>query len=371
MLSIRKQWTRLLLLTLTVCLFFSHSPASAFNSSTLKLPTQEVRQVRDVIKNYCTQVLESNSFVENGFAYNAKQSAFVHLLCRDFVLDASYFDKDANYFKRTTFKQLWFTDIITEDWYDTDLCDHGGSLNDCDLATNIPDLFNGIMNDYVNMKQPNLYGMNANFKEESEIENQINISSSENFGGLGICDPKTARYPNTCKIMKWYIKNVRNILADVSILSATGILDIASKKKDTVSCAGVTAQTDIFYCGLYGDTATPMISFVNLTYNELFYYRLFMAYYLTMIQQYPSLLDGNSYVVGYDSVSKSFSSQYTWSKDALSLSLRMMRDTYMAFPFHIWFLMYQEDLNWFWKDLSRIAPSLYTLDRKLRNVQKP
>jgi hypothetical protein len=61
--------------------------------------------------------------------------------------------------------------------------------------------------------------------------------------------------------------------------------------------------------------------------------------------------------------------QYTRSKDALSLSLRMMRDTYTAFPFHVWFSLYQEDLYGLWTALSHIVRPIYTLDSKLRNVQ--
>jgi hypothetical protein len=51
--------------------------------------------------------------------------------------------------------------------------------------------------------------------------------------------------------------------------------------------------------------------------------------------------------------------------------LRMLRDMYSAFPLHIWFLMYQEDLQWFNDDLSNLATPMYTLYGKLRNVQKP
>ena len=109
-----------------------------------------------------------------------------------------------------------------------------------------------------------------------------------------------------------------------------------------------------------------MMSFVNLVYNELFYYRLFMGYYMIMIQRYPGLAP-----MGYSTISRDFSTEYTWTKDALSLSLRMMRDTYMAFPFHVGFSMYQEDLDGFGKSLANIAPPIYTLYDKLRNVQKP
>ncbi|MEI7920088.1 MAG: hypothetical protein WCH65_08295 [bacterium] len=66
-----------------------------------------------------------------------------------------------------------------------------------------------------------------------------------------------------------------------------------------------------------------------------------------------------------------FSSQYIRSKDALTLTFRMLRDTNMAFPFHVGFSLYQEDLDGFGKLMARIAPPIYTLYDKLRNVQKP
>ncbi|MEI6118582.1 MAG: hypothetical protein WCP92_05150 [bacterium] len=84
------------------------------------------------------------------------------------------------------------------------------------------------------------------------------------------------------------MKNVHNVFSDVKILSVTGVLEmsktkndqrdkaIKAKKADPFSCNSTTLHTDIFYCGLYGDHVAKLTSFVNLTYNELFYYRLFM-----------------------------------------------------------------------------------------------
>ncbi|MEI7920086.1 MAG: hypothetical protein WCH65_08285 [bacterium] len=49
--------------------------------------------------------------------------------------------------------------------------------NECDLATNLPNLFNAIVSDYVNIKQSSIYGLTLNVKEDT-IEPQINIFSS-------------------------------------------------------------------------------------------------------------------------------------------------------------------------------------------------
>ncbi len=374
MIGRKNQWKILLFVTWVACLLFSSIRTFAiFSASDLQFPTDQPQnnKIINLISNYCTQVLQSTAFTGNYFVYNAQQSVFVHLLCRNIRTGSPYFtSQEQSYFKRTGFVQLWFQDIVSTDNYQTDLCDTTAFDNDCDLSVNIPKLFNAIINDYINMKQPNVYGMIANISsDEQKMINQINLYSSGYFDGVQLCtDP---RYPKTCQMMKSYMKNVSKVLSDVTILNASGILALSASKAKTVSCPAVTITGDVFYCGLYGDQWASLSSFVNLVYNELFYYRLFMWYYLSMLQAYPVLLADNTYMNDYSTILKTFSTQYMWSKDALSLSLRMMRDIYVAFPFHVWFSMYQEDLNGFWETLAHIVTPIYSLPGKFSHVQKP
>ena len=89
-----------------------------------------------------------------------------------------------------------------------------------------------------------------------------------------------------------------------------------------------------------------------------------------MLQKHPNILYGSIYN-NYTKIAKKLSSQYIRSKSASSLTFRMLRDMYTAFPFHIGMLMYKEDLDGFGKSLSAIAPPIYTLYDKFRNVQTP
>jgi hypothetical protein len=51
--------------------------------------------------------LKTSPFVEGGFVYNAQQSAFVHLLCRNFGHPSTYFaNNEDSYFKLKDFKEL-------------------------------------------------------------------------------------------------------------------------------------------------------------------------------------------------------------------------------------------------------------------------
>jgi hypothetical protein len=74
--------------------------------------------------------------------------------------------------------------------------------NGCDLATNIPDLFNNIMNDYVNMKQPSLYGLSSNFDGEKSMEDLINTGFAQPYFNVDICNNTTRPYDQTCRTMK-------------------------------------------------------------------------------------------------------------------------------------------------------------------------
>jgi hypothetical protein len=71
------------------------------------LDSEKNPSVRKLIGSYCASVLESPSFIEEQFVYNAKQSVFVHLLCRNFGLSSPYFaDQETEYFKRRDFNEL-------------------------------------------------------------------------------------------------------------------------------------------------------------------------------------------------------------------------------------------------------------------------
>lgn len=74
--------------------------------------------------------------------------------------------------------------------------------NECDLATNLPNLFNAIIADYVNMKQSNIYGLTLNVEDEPGMEHQINVFSSGYFDGIQACAKEGRMYPKTCSMMK-------------------------------------------------------------------------------------------------------------------------------------------------------------------------
>lgn len=350
---IRKHRIQLGIMTIIACLWFSFAFAASEADIVHTLYTEyssDPGQVHTLIVNYCDAVLTSKSFIKNDFVYDAKYSAFVYLLCSN-VVDASRSKLKDTYFKRKSFKELDFTDY---DLDDRDLCAPQSMNNECDLATNIPKLFNAIMNDYTNIKQSTIYGPFVEYNSEAQLWSVIN-DYFQSYFGINICNNTNHSYDKTCRMVKSYVKNTRKILSELTVFDAQSI-------KDLPACSW--SNDNIFVCWL-NDAGLTMVSFVNLAYNELFYYRLFMAYYLTMLQKYPGL------VSNYSSVYRRFSTQYIRSKSAMSLIFRMIRDMYMAYPLHVGFSMYQEDLDGLGKLIARIVTPIYTLYDKLRNVQEP
>ena len=71
----------------------------------------------------------------------------------------------------------------------------------------------------------------------------------------------------------------------------------------------------------------------------------------------------------FDRISQ-MNNELVWSQNALSISMRMLRDSYTAFPLHIGFLMYQEDLLHISTPLGALYTPLSQLYYTLQHVQK-
>ena len=87
----------------------------------------------------------------------------------------------------------------------------------------------------------------------------------------------------------------------------------------------------------------------------------------------PQIISSSPDVISRDIFEKKtrFANELLWTQKAISSTIRSLRDVYAAFPLHLGFMLYQEDLMSFGKRLATLADPLYTLSDKLKNVQKP
>lgn len=327
-----------------------------------------IGDVRGLIKTYCTVVFDSPSFTNDGFAYAPDQSAFVDLLCsrvgvvsKNVLADIwALLSKDFSL--TSVFQDIhYMSDGDTK----TDFCAYGSDLSECNISKQVPKLFNMIINDYINLKQPSLYA----FAPGVDPEVAANTFAANYFDkDLKICSTDGPRlYPKTCKALKKYMQDAKKTFADVQIFD----VDKITKPLAAGICEPSDASYNLLLCGLYGDGQNSLQRFLNLTYNEMFYYRLFVQYYTWMITTKPEILkllaqDTNAAVF---TRTKNIQNELIWSQWALTMSMRMLRDFYTAFPLHIWFLMYQEDLRSVAKPLGSLYTPISQLYYTLQHVQ--
>jgi len=115
MVSARKLWIRIAVMTVVACLCFSCARVSADVDSLISTLYDRINanpgQLANLISDYCSVVLSapsaSDPFVkDNYFVYNAKRSSFVYLLCSNMSSVAPYSNLSDKYFKRTSFAEL-------------------------------------------------------------------------------------------------------------------------------------------------------------------------------------------------------------------------------------------------------------------------
>jgi len=334
--------------------------------------------LKSLLVSYCASVLINNTNHVNPdstFLFSSRQSAFVYLLCKNLHPDSSLFftgriENFATYFKESDFAKL-------------DLPVKNDQQHLAYLYAD--DLFNSIIKEYFTIKQADVYGLQTDDAAKKSIEDQVNIFSAAYFKDINICkksDPLWKYFPKTCTYMTQYLRNQRRMFKDLNILSSSGIytdyVKIIKETPDACSDLNKKDSYTIILCGLWWNPNEKNFSpFVNLIYNELFYYNLFVEYYALQVTKYPNLFYDEATMAGVWSISAQqasyigqMRSELFFSRQALKTSIRMLRNAYVTFPIHIWFLMYRESLQDFGLALAKIATPVYTLfGDKFKNVQ--
>lgn len=351
----------------------------------LNLSTKENHNVRKLTNEFCEEISKSKC-VHDGELFDANQSVFLTLLC-DNVWAGNYFtsidreDLDSSILLKTWFKQFgifdyWFWDREkNEDGekkenFFIDACDYNQSLmNGCNLAEQLPKMFDEIMNDYFNIKQADLYWVDS-LDDDRTDEEIANLFANNNYPWLwevwtfdpSICDPTSDYYGDACKSLKGYMKGAKNLLKQTKVINLKNLEVFWS-------------DNTILYFGLLWDEVTPKMAFLNAVYNEYLWYRLFISYYsyeLSVDYRYSDLDTKDQLDKQKSNREKiySFQEQLFRTRQAMSLAVRSMSEISSSFAIHIGFLMYQEDAQLFMKKVAKIYSPIMTLYDKLRNVQK-
>jgi hypothetical protein len=327
--------------------------------------------VKSMSAEFCRKIADQKC-EDNGDIFDANQSVFLSLLCDNVWAGDKYTSIvrawDDSILKKTSFSQF---NVFDYSWDgNVNYCDHKKSLmNGCDFSIHLPNIFDEIINDYFNINQARLYGVDW-LTDDFDTEVYVNNFSNKHFNGLDICNPDSKFYKKSCGYLKDYMKNARNLLTKTKVID---VIKLTEQNKD-IDCETEFAD-NLLYCGLLWDWDTTSYSFVNIIYNEYMRYRLFVSYYSHNLSKDPrySWLSSSSNIDKItDNKEKVFTIQNQTFKirGAINIALRSLSEISWSFPIHIGFVMYQEDANMFMKSLVKIYPPIRTLFDKFRNVQR-
>jgi len=334
----------------------------------LMLSNQQL-SVEKLTNNFCEKISEK-SCIHDWDLFDASQSVFLTILC-DNIWAWDWFLVNRDILLKTWFTQFWVYDYgfgEDEEGSSIDFCDYNQTdLNGCDFSKHLPKIFDEIMNDYFNIKQADLYGVD-NIEDSVTNEELVNKFSKKNFVWMELCDPDSDYYGDACKYTKNYMKSAKNLL------KKTKVINFEKLREQNIDCDKNWSE-NILYCALVWDDIRPENSFISAIYNEYLWYRLFISYYtyeLANDHRYSDLDTSDTRKKIDANMDKvySFQEQIFRSRQAVSLALRSLSEISSSFPLHIWFVMYQEDAQMFMKQIAKIYPPIMTLYDKLRNVQK-
>lgn len=324
----------------------------------------------EAVSNFCTSMTDGDPMTywgDTGLAYNAKNSLFMYRLCMDTVPGLSIqrwpglTDKaDTSYVE---FQDQWNNTSV-------DVLKSQLPSSFRSTAKYTQELFDTIIWWYTTIYQASIYG--KKWDDSLTIDDWVQAFTKTYFSAgnnaITICG-KDSRYPQTCKKLMSYIQNANNSLTSSSNIFNTKILYEARNKG--AKCDSSKVDYNTIACGVYNNS---MPQYVNLIYNELFFYTSFVQYY-TYLLGLTSSFEIDTNLSDQDNAKAKqakiwlIQQNLSESRDAIKTTIRLIKELQMTFPMHIGFLLYTEGINAFVGKYNQILSPIYTLSDLFRNVQ--
>ncbi len=301
--------------------------------------------------------------------YNAKNSLFMYRLCMD-TNDAINI---ARWSGLSDQEDKSYVKFIKTDKTSINVLKSQLPSSFTRTSNYIETLFDTIAASYTSVYQATVYG--KKWDEKITKETLIDEFSKQYLSGknyISICaKDKGYKYPQTCKKMTSYLQDASNSLKSSDNILNVSLLYEDRKKLEKKWCDINKDEYNTITCGLYGNDITK---FVNLMYNELFFYTSFVQFYTYILETQPQFKTS----AGQNQLDKTKARESEiWlirqnlsdSRKAVKTSIRLIKELQMTFPMHIGLLMYTEAINIFVQKFNETLIPIYTLWDIFRNVQ--
>lgn len=345
--------------------------------------------IKSLVSNFCDVASEYDCEFD-WYKFDASQSVFMSILCSNVWKTKNYIKFEYMTWDSAILKKYQFVsfDIYTNVDEGTkqkskiDYCNYKGSdMNNCNLAYFVPHIFDELMNDFFNIRQATNMWI-TELWDTFDKEAYAKVYMDNHFPGFSYQYPewvcKTKYYKNTCKYLKNYMWQVRNLLTTTKVIDVKNLSSYTNSNKSGVAykrdCENEFSN-NILYCGLLWEQKMPLYSLVRAIYNEYIWYNLFMSYYEYQLEYNTVWLHFTTYDSYEEAIYTNMQKveqakdQVAASKQAISDSMRTLSIIDYSLPLHVGFLMYQEDASFFLKNLWKVFTPIRTLSDKLQNVQ--
>ncbi len=348
----------------------------------------EDKNTYNIMKKLCNNLIWSQW---NYGIYNPKESVFVTIVCNS--LQTENFNKtsenialDFNKFlKQKNIRSMWLI-CSTSQWGNTAItetsdCTPWTTKNTFDYPRIFQQIIAKIQNDIVNLSMARIYG-SIDITESDSLA-LANIYIANHFFTAGVY-PEQKNYPQTVKQLRDYIKIGQQIQKETYFLDYKKMIDSAN----TELLLQQWLRWPFILATYKKEISDPLLKdnqtyhgiAIDLMYNELFFYTLFMSVYNNYLWRFRS--EPDDVPISIISMSRTSDMQsyrileYNQNKKqnndiakATRDSIREIENLDAQFPLHIWLLMYQEDLYKIRNSLANIYLPLHQLHYKLENVQ--
>jgi len=353
-------------------------------------PTNQLQHKKDLLVAFCQASYSyANGFMDGEtLRYAPRYSLFIAALCWPLVKESSF--EHPSVMRKTS------REGITGEPRPS--CDPTWSMEFCNLAALISDIFTEVMNDHATLWLA--WWVLTEKKEPEELVKQF--SDTYFWDQSAVCkDPKWAYisqknasnvegaicfHPQTYATLLDTIKSLQKQAQKLTLLDAEKLTALPHETCDQIETA------DLFACAYaFKQNETLTARQNNLWHNELLYYHALIAWLSTKLEDpkfAPFSLDAKQY--DYEATWKpgdarekkemltaNGTAQIWLLQREIWLStqaLRAMQQTITnfraAFPIHIWLLAYREDTVAMRTALTKVYTPIHQLYYKLRNVQK-
>lgn len=164
-------------------------------------------------------------------------------------------------------------------------------MNGCDFSALLPDVFKTLMNDYSNGALSLVYGVYDT--EDKKVDELANDFGFQYLDGVLYTSTFT-EYPDTHSYLKNYLKKARKLTTKTKIIALPAIIKqgrtLAKEKCGNEALTNATKLYDIFACpysnaSIYGQNRIKFAGYINVMYNEMMRYQMFVNYYAYMISE--------------------------------------------------------------------------------------